>query len=99
MGYVNQHTGAGMDLNTFTIGFARRATAYKRADLLFWNVERLVAIQDKGLEFQVIYGGKAHPQRPDGQGSHPQDLRGEGQSSRTRSRSSTSKNTTWRWPS
>ncbi len=62
LGYVNQRTGAGMDLNTFTIGFARRATAYKRADLLFWNVERLVAIQDKGLEFQVIYGGKAHPQ-------------------------------------
>ena len=61
LAYVNQHTGAGMDLNTFTIGFARRATAYKRADLLFWNVERLLAIQDKGLEFQVIYAGKAHP--------------------------------------
>jgi len=62
LGYVKQRTGVGMDLNTFTVGFARRATAYKRADVLFWNVERLVAIQDKGLEFQVIYGGKAHPQ-------------------------------------
>jgi starch phosphorylase len=62
LGYVKQHTGVGMDLNTFTVGFARRATAYKRADLLFWNMESLAAIQDKGLEFQVIYGGKAHPQ-------------------------------------
>jgi starch phosphorylase len=61
LGCVNQQTGVGMDLNTFTVGFARRATAYKRADLLFWNLERLVSIQDKGLQFQVIYGGKAHP--------------------------------------
>jgi starch phosphorylase len=61
LNYVNQHTDAGMDLNTFTIGFARRATAYKRADLLFWNLDRLLAVQDKGLEFQLIFGGKAHP--------------------------------------
>jgi starch phosphorylase len=61
LAYVNGRTGAGMELNTCTIGFARRATAYKRADLLFWNVERLLAIQKTGLEFQVIYGGKAHP--------------------------------------
>lgn len=59
--HVNEHTDAGMDLNTFTIGFARRATAYKRADLVFWNLGRLQEIQAKGLEFQVIYGGKAHP--------------------------------------
>lgn len=61
LSHVNRLTGAGMDLNTFTIGFARRATAYKRADLLFWNLERMLAIQAKGLEFQLIYGGKAHP--------------------------------------
>ena len=37
-----------------TIGFARRATAYKRADLLFWNLERLLADHsEKGLEFQI----------------------------------------------
>jgi starch phosphorylase len=58
---VNALTGVGMDLNTFTIGFARRATAWKRADLLFCDIERLVSILDKGGDFQVIYGGKAHP--------------------------------------
>ncbi len=48
--------------DTFTIGFARRATTYKRAHLLFWNLERLIAMQQSGRTFQVIYGGKAHPQ-------------------------------------
>ena len=33
--YVNALTNAGMDYDTFTIGFARRATEYKRAYLLF----------------------------------------------------------------
>jgi len=32
--YVNSVSDAGMDCETLTIGFARRATAYKRADLL-----------------------------------------------------------------
>ena len=58
---VKERSGVGMELNTFTIGFARRAAAYKRADLLFWNLDRLASIQEKGLELQVIYGGKAHP--------------------------------------
>jgi len=58
---VNETTGAGLDLNAFTIGFARRATAWKRADLLFQDVDRLVALQESGGEFQVIYAGKAHP--------------------------------------
>jgi glycogen phosphorylase len=42
-----------------TLGFARRATAYKRADLLFSDLERLKAI-GKG-KLQIIYAGKAHP--------------------------------------
>lgn len=58
--YVNHETNTGMDKDIFTIGFARRATAYKRGDLLFHDVERLKKISSL-YKFQVIYGGKAHP--------------------------------------
>ncbi len=44
-----------------TIGFARRATAYKRADLLFSDLDRLTRIARRAGPLQVIYGGKAHP--------------------------------------
>ncbi|MBI4640693.1 MAG: alpha-glucan family phosphorylase [Candidatus Tectomicrobia bacterium] len=60
--YVNRETNAGMDLDLFTIGFARRATAYKRADLLFYDIERLKGIASRSGPFQVVYAGKAHPQ-------------------------------------
>ena len=38
--YVNRQTNAGMDADAFTIGFARRATAYKRGGLLFRELLR-----------------------------------------------------------
>jgi starch phosphorylase len=56
---VNQETGAGMDYDTLTIGFARRATAYKRAHLLFKDLDRLARIG--GGKIQLVYAGKAHP--------------------------------------
>ncbi|MBI4825699.1 MAG: alpha-glucan family phosphorylase [Nitrospirae bacterium] len=57
--FVNSVSGAGMDHETLTIGFARRATAYKRADLLFSDLKRL---EDIGSgKIQIIYAGKAHP--------------------------------------
>jgi len=59
--WVNQRTGAGLFSNAFTIGFARRATAYKRADLLFHDLQRLLALHENAGPIQVIYGGKAHP--------------------------------------
>lgn len=59
--YVRQTTGVELDLNVLTIGFARRATAYKRPHLLFYDVERLLRISEKG-KIQIIYAGKAHPQ-------------------------------------
>lgn len=49
-----------MDPNVFTIGFARRAAEYKRADLLFHDVERLKKIAAK-RPIQIVYAGKAHP--------------------------------------
>jgi len=59
---VNQETGAEMDVDVLTIGFARRATTYKRGDLLFTDMERLKTISSRAGSFQVIYAGKSHPQ-------------------------------------
>ncbi len=56
---VKQRTGIGMSPDKLTIGFARRATPYKRADLLFRDVKRLLEVASGKL--QIIYAGKAHP--------------------------------------
>jgi len=60
--FVNEKYQAGMDLDTFTIGFARRAATYKRGDLLFSDIERLKKIAKGSKGIQIIMGGKAHPQ-------------------------------------
>lgn len=60
--YVNQETNADIDIDTFTIGFARRVATYKRADLIFQNIERLENIASNVGSFQLIFSGKAHPQ-------------------------------------
>ncbi len=59
---VNRETNAGMDVDVFTIGFARRATPYKRADLIFDDSGRLEAISSKVGPLQIVFAGKAHPQ-------------------------------------
>src|SRR3972149_1238866 len=59
--YVNRQTNVGMDMDFLTVGFARRATAYKRGDLLFRDIERLKSISLKAGNLQLIYSGKAHP--------------------------------------
>jgi starch phosphorylase len=59
--YVNQQTNAGMDTEVLTLGFARRVATYKRADLLFNDIERLRRIAREVGPLQVIYAGKAHP--------------------------------------
>jgi starch phosphorylase len=58
--YANHATGAHLDPEVFTLGFARRATEYKRAALLFSNLDRLRQI-GQGRKLQAIYAGKAHP--------------------------------------
>jgi starch phosphorylase len=63
--YINRETNCGMGMNVMTIGFARRATSYKRGDLLFRDIERLKYIAAQIGPFQIIYAGKAHP-RDDG---------------------------------
>lgn len=59
LNYVLQTTGLEMSPGLLTIGFARRATAYKRADLIFSDLARLEAIGSGKI--QIIYAGKAHP--------------------------------------
>ena len=59
--YVNRQSNAGMDVDVLTLGFARRAATYKRADLLFHDLERLRALAAKADRIQVVYAGKAHP--------------------------------------
>jgi len=58
---INERTGGGLFSNVFTIGFARRATPYKRADLLFHDVQRLLAVNSHAGPLQVVWAGKAHP--------------------------------------
>jgi starch phosphorylase len=59
--FVNQRYNAGMNYNDFTIGFARRQTAYKRPDMLISDPNRLTQIAEKAGPIQIIYAGKAHP--------------------------------------
>ncbi|MGV8161976.1 MAG: alpha-glucan family phosphorylase [Candidatus Nanoarchaeia archaeon] len=56
---INKKSTIKFDCDTFTIGFARRATAYKRPDLLFSDMERLKNIAKKG-KIQLVFAGKAH---------------------------------------
>jgi starch phosphorylase len=58
--YVNEATKAGMDYDTLTIGFGRRATGYKRATLIFSNEDKLRYIA-KQIKMQIVFAGKAHP--------------------------------------
>jgi starch phosphorylase len=55
-----------MDPETLTLGFARRATAYKRPQLLVRNLDELRRIARDQGPLQIIYAGKAHPR--DGRG-------------------------------
>lgn len=58
---VAERTGVAMREDCFTIGFARRAAAYKRADMLFTDPERLVKLAELHGGLQIVYAGKAHP--------------------------------------
>jgi glycogen phosphorylase len=58
---VRKKTGLKLDPEAFTIGFARRATGYKRADLILKDLDRLRQIAKNVGPFQIVYAGKAHP--------------------------------------
>ena len=57
--HILEETGVEFDADVLTIGFARRVATYKRAELLFSDVKRLI---DVGVgQVQLIFAGKAHP--------------------------------------
>jgi starch phosphorylase len=66
--YVAKTQKVKLDPRVFTIGFGRRATAYKRADLILRDLDRLKKIASTAGAFQIIYAGKAHPQDFPGKG-------------------------------
>jgi starch phosphorylase len=55
-------SGVLLDPYALTIGFARRFATYKRANLIFSDVERLLGMLNKpNRPVQIIFAGKAHP--------------------------------------
>jgi starch phosphorylase len=57
---IRTREGPALDPALPVLGFARRMTPYKRADLLFSDRERLRAIA-RSQPFQIVLAGKAHP--------------------------------------
>ena len=58
---ITRRTGVALDPKILTLGFARRASTYKRANLLFHDTERLRRIARDVGPLQFVYAGKAHP--------------------------------------
>ena len=51
-----------LDPDALTIGFSRRFATYKRANLIFRDIERIKRLMNKpGMPVQIIFAGKAHP--------------------------------------
>lgn len=60
-------SGTLLDPSALTIGFARRFVSYKRADLIFRNLDLLKKIiNNRWRPVQIIYAGKAHPADDEG---------------------------------
>lgn len=64
--YVNRESNAGFDREVLTIGFARRFAVYKRAGLIFQDLEQLKKIAREAGPIQIVFAGKAHPHDRDG---------------------------------
>jgi starch phosphorylase len=64
---VQLRTGRVLNPDAFTIGFARRATGYKRASMFFSDMDRLRRITAEIGPVQIIYAGEAHPRDTSGQ--------------------------------
>ncbi len=52
---------AGFDPDILTLGFARRAAAYKRANLMFQDPDRLIRMAEDSAGLQIVFAGKSHP--------------------------------------
>jgi starch phosphorylase len=58
--FIKSKNNVELDMKVLTIGFARRATAYKRAPLIFLDLDRLREINRRS-RLQLVFAGKAHP--------------------------------------
>lgn len=58
--YLKSIDGIDFLPDAFTIGFARRATEYKRANLIFSDIERLLKLAEKHKGINIIFAGKAY---------------------------------------
>ena len=64
---INEITSK-LNPNALTIGFARRFATYKRATLIFKDLERITQILNNSQRpVQLIFAGKAHPADKEGQ--------------------------------
>jgi len=66
---VQQLTGRLLDPDALTLGFARRATGYKRTALIFEDPARLARIARRHGPLQLVFAGKAHPRDEEGKAS------------------------------
>ena len=64
LSYANSQVSKALDKDTLTIGFARRAATYKRAQLIFNDPKRLLDL-GRG-KIQIVFSGKAHPNDSEG---------------------------------
>jgi starch phosphorylase len=75
-----------LDPRILTIGFARRFATYKRASLVFSDLDRLARLLwDTDRPVQIVFAGKAHPADRPGQGVI-QDIFGRSRSPKLRGR-------------
>ena len=63
--FVERNNGVKLDPDVLTLGFARRATGYKRATLIFSDLHRLLEVNKSG-KIQMVFAGKAHPRDIEG---------------------------------
>jgi glycogen phosphorylase len=63
---IEHASGRRLDPQRFTIGCARRSTAYKRNDLILRDHARLTALAQRHGGLQLVFAGKAHPHDHDG---------------------------------
>jgi glycogen phosphorylase len=63
---VNRSQAPPFEPSVLTLGFARRATAYKRADLIVSDLDRLRSVTAAAGRLQIVFAGKAHPRDEEG---------------------------------
>jgi starch phosphorylase len=58
--FIEKRTGRSLNAENLIIGFSRRATGYKRNNLIFREEERIKGLLEEG-KLQIVFSGKAHP--------------------------------------